>query len=212
MMQFAETSDLLTLIASVDNRRVGDEVVIAWQEILNDLPYDDCRAAVVAHRRTSPEYLMPVHIRRLAEDYARERRRAHNEAVEDAQRRALYADTTRRDRSQDVYALIQQLRDSLPPVDAGKVRRPEVLGWDRARARQERAEPNPHFVAPARNSRVVDGRLELFASPVWVCGEPDAEAPGGVCGRPVESEPCEVHHPNAVDEEHQPSDVEESSR
>lgn len=29
----------------------------------------------------------------------------------------------------------------------------------------------------------------------WVCGEPDPDRPDGVCGMPVEDEPCPIHHP-----------------
>lgn len=29
----------------------------------------------------------------------------------------------------------------------------------------------------------------------WVCAEPDQGFPGGICGMPVESEPCNTHHP-----------------
>jgi hypothetical protein len=49
-----------------------------------------------------------------------------------------------------------------------------------------------------RQTRVVDGRVELWL-PIpllggWVCGEPDDEGIGDVCGITVESEPCPVHH------------------
>jgi hypothetical protein len=51
--------------------------------------------------------------------------------------------------------------------------------------------------------RLVDGRLELwlpFPLPGgWVCGEPDDSTEDGMCGYPVESEPCPVHHPEATE-------------
>lgn len=31
------------------------------------------------------------------------------------------------------------------------------------------------------------------------CAEPDPDGPEGLCGIPVESEPCDVHHPGAVE-------------
>lgn len=47
--------------------------------------------------------------------------------------------------------------------------------------------------------RVSDGRRERWITdPLpggWVCAEPDPTGPDGECGRPVESEPCEIHHP-----------------
>lgn len=29
----------------------------------------------------------------------------------------------------------------------------------------------------------------------WVCAEPDPAFPDQMCGMPVESEPCDIHHP-----------------
>lgn len=49
-------------------------------------------------------------------------------------------------------------------------------------------------------NRAVNGRLELWLPlPLpggWVCGEPDDTRPDGVCGMPIESEPCTDHHPD----------------
>lgn len=48
-------------------------------------------------------------------------------------------------------------------------------------------------------TRLIDGRLELWLPlPLpggWVCGEPDDAQPDGMCGMPIESESCNVHHP-----------------
>ena len=47
--------------------------------------------------------------------------------------------------------------------------------------------------------KVIDGRREawLDLGPLlgagWVCAESD-DSPDGVCGMPVESEPCTIHH------------------
>lgn len=53
--------------------------------------------------------------------------------------------------------------------------------------------------------RVVDGRREEYIRwPLpggWVCAEPDSSMPDGVCGMPVESEPCTVHHPYDEDDD-----------
>lgn len=49
--------------------------------------------------------------------------------------------------------------------------------------------------------RIVDGRRETWivvcGMPGVVCAEPDPSGPDGVCGMPVESEPCSIHHPDA---------------
>lgn len=76
-MNLTETSQLLTVIARYDNRRVDDATVYAWQGVLGDLPYDDCMAGVQAHFATDTAYLMPAHVRRavlqLREDRVRQK-------------------------------------------------------------------------------------------------------------------------------------------
>lgn len=32
----------------------------------------------------------------------------------------------------------------------------------------------------------------------YVCAEPMTDLPDGICGMPVESEPCDIHHPDAI--------------
>jgi hypothetical protein len=142
-----ETSQLLTLIARYDNRRVDDATVIAWHAVLGDLEPADCQAAVIRHVGTSDAYLMPVHIRRLAEEIDRERRKQIREAREVEQAAIEAADPTRRDRSEHVRALIAQLRTELPEGDPDSLRYASKH-WRQvreARERQENAEPNPHF-------------------------------------------------------------------
>lgn len=49
-------------------------------------------------------------------------------------------------------------------------------------------------------TKVIDGRRETWVViglvGGWVCAEPDPAFPDGICGMPVESEPCNVHHPD----------------
>lgn len=134
-MNLAETNDLLTLASTLDNRRFDDATVVAWHEILADLPFVDCRAAVFAHFAEESAYLMPVHIRRRAVEADRIRRRDQRLAIEaaESERLALEAVPTK-DRSAEVTALIEELRDTLPPIDPSKFRRREWLGHDRRRA------------------------------------------------------------------------------
>lgn len=142
-MNLAETHALLTLIATLDRRRFDDPTVIAWQEILAEQPFDDCRTAVINHFRENTDYLMPVHVTRGAEQIDHDRRRKAREAAEHRCLIALESDPTRRDRSADIQALITQLRAALPPGNPDKLRRTEWLQADRRRTR--RAEPNPHY-------------------------------------------------------------------
>ncbi len=146
-MNHAETSDLLTFIASYDNRRIDDATVMAWQPIFADLPFDDCRAAVIAHFTVSDVYLMPVHIRRGALERDRERRRLERERRErDA---AIEAAVGAKDRSEETLALIASVRDSLRDTGQDVLRPAEWVEWERkqARAAWADAEPNPHFKA-----------------------------------------------------------------
>jgi len=144
-VNLAETHALLTLAATLDNRRFDDAAVVAWQEILADQPFDDCRTAVIRHFASTTDYLLPAHVIRGATELDRERRRQHREARERDGQRALEADPTRRDRSAEVRALIAELRDSLPEGDPDKLRRAEWLEADRRRERLAKAEPNPHY-------------------------------------------------------------------
>lgn len=144
-MNLAETHDLLTLAATLDRRRFDDATVVAWQEILADQPFDDCRTAVVRHFASTTDYLMPVHVLRGAAELDRHRRQLAREASEQRSMLALASDPTRRDRSEQTQALIAELRDSLPEGDPDKLRRKEWLEVDRRRERMANAEPNPHY-------------------------------------------------------------------
>ena len=49
----------------------------------------------------------------------------------------------------------------------------------------------------------VDGRMEAWVEIAgmggYVCAEPDPGAPDGICGEPVETLPCTIHHPGQED-------------
>lgn len=143
----AETSQLLTLIRSYDNRKADDATVIAWHAVLGDLTLADCQAAVVRHMGSDDAYLMPVHIRRLAAEIDRERRRAVREAREAELKEIEAADPTRRDRSEAVKQLIAELRERLPEGDPDSLRYGTKYWREQreARERAENAEPNPHY-------------------------------------------------------------------
>jgi hypothetical protein len=140
-VNLVETHDLLTLIAKYDNRRFDDATVIAWRELLADLPFDDCRTAALAHFGRSEKYIMPFNIIQGANDLDRERRRILREQREAAEQRALEARPTT-DRSVELRAAI---RDMLPPGDPDKLRRAEWVEADRRRERLANAEPNPLY-------------------------------------------------------------------
>lgn len=68
-----ETFDLLTLMATRDNRTIGKVDVIAWQQDAGDLDFDDACAAVSLHFRQSTDWLMPKHLRDLVKKIRSER-------------------------------------------------------------------------------------------------------------------------------------------
>lgn len=69
----AETFNLLRTIAALDRRTVGEADALAWHATLRDLPYADCRDAVVAHYRDSADWIMPAHVRQRVRAARRER-------------------------------------------------------------------------------------------------------------------------------------------
>jgi hypothetical protein len=68
-----ETGKLLAICASYDRRKVGDIDVIAWQQVLSDLSYHDCNAAVVAHYAEATDWIMPAHVRNRVKAMRRDR-------------------------------------------------------------------------------------------------------------------------------------------
>jgi len=151
-MNIEETNRLLTVLQQIDKRIIDDPTVIVWQEVLHDLPLDDCVRAATVHYRESTEYLMPAHIVAGARAIQRERMRAERDHERELARIADEAIERGplRDRSPEVQALIAEIRDRLPASD------PDVMTfghgyWRRVREdrerseRAERAEPNPHY-------------------------------------------------------------------
>jgi hypothetical protein len=141
----AEVAKLLAKAAAYDQRTIGQAHVMAWHEVLSDFDLADSLTAVSRHYAEHTERLMPAHVRRLATEIDRERRRLAREQREESERLAIEADPSRRDRSAEVRALIAELRDSLPDGDPDKLRRPEVLEWERQRAREAAEGPNPAY-------------------------------------------------------------------
>ena len=72
-MNLPETARLLTMIASFNNRTIGEADVIAWQSVLPDVPLADAEQAVRRHYAESVEWLMPAHVRRIVRDIHTER-------------------------------------------------------------------------------------------------------------------------------------------
>jgi hypothetical protein len=62
-MKLTETTELLRSIAAIDNRKVNDEVIQAWHQILGQIPFDIAKEALkLAQQDASIKYLEPRHI------------------------------------------------------------------------------------------------------------------------------------------------------
>lgn len=142
----AEVARVLAKASAFDLRTVGEADVLAWHEVLADIDFADALKAVGKHYSEHTERLMPAHVRRIALEIDRERRRQEREARE--QRELAAHAAAARDRSAETYALIAEVRSRLPDTNADVLRRPEWVEHDKARARAERAEPNPHYTGP----------------------------------------------------------------
>lgn len=58
-----EAFRLLRDIAAADHRTVAETDVDVWHDCLDDVDFDDARAAVIEYFRTSTGWLMPAHVR-----------------------------------------------------------------------------------------------------------------------------------------------------
>lgn len=147
-MNIEETGALLAKAAGYDNRTVGMANVLAWHEALSDLQLDDCLQAITLHHRSSPDYLMPVHVRRHAVEVRRDRQRLEleNERRLELETYAAVAGPLT-DRSGEIQDFVHQVRDALPDGNLEALH-PRQEFWRRehtAYVRQQNGEPNPHF-------------------------------------------------------------------
>lgn len=141
-----DAARVLTKAAAFDQRTIGEADVLAWHEALADVDPADALGAVTRHYANSEQRLMPVHVRRISAEIARDRHRVEREERE---RLALEAENARRgpvrDRSADVADMLAELRDRLGASDPTVLRRAEWVRVERARQREAEAVPNPHY-------------------------------------------------------------------
>lgn len=197
-MNLEETGALLAKAAGYDNRTIGQGNVLAWHEALSDLRIDDCLQAIALHHRSSAEYLMPVHVRRLAQEVRRERQERELEA-ERRQELTAYAETAGplTDRSQEIQDFVRDVREVLPEghVEALYPRREYWRREHTAYQRWQNGEPNPLF----------DPTMQPI--PAW---EASTRPPEGAWWEDAEkrerhskvllAEAGRLHRPQAVDE------------
>ena len=128
-MNPAEAAVLLGIAASYDNRKPDETAAQAWALALEDLTFADCRDAVVAHYRVSPEWLMPSQVRTSVRK-VRDKRIADHEheltpppdAREGAALHAWLADARRRLGDGEPVAAINPPELDLKPRNLGDLR------------------------------------------------------------------------------------------
>lgn len=97
----AEAQVLLSMAAAYDNRKPDPDAAKAWAAALDDLPFDDCRHALIQHYRSSSEWLMPAMIRTAVRRVRHKRLEDHPPLVpppglDDAQERRWLREARRR--------------------------------------------------------------------------------------------------------------------
>lgn len=144
-MNLVETAQLLAFVARIDNRRVDDATVAAWQAVLDYVPAGDALAAVKQHFANSDDYLKPFHICRFADEADRERRKRAREAREWEAEQTAIARGPVEDRSDEVTALVRKIADNLPGIPADQKHTRALL-----RARKDHGRPEAKPKKPKR--------------------------------------------------------------
>lgn len=63
-MDMRETAAVLAMVSALDARKVYGEVdAQAWNAVIGDLRFEDCRDAVIAHYQESPHPITPADVR-----------------------------------------------------------------------------------------------------------------------------------------------------
>lgn len=61
-MDASEVGKLLALMATYDQRKIGESDIAAWSMIVGRFDYADAKDAVIAHYAASQDRIMPAHI------------------------------------------------------------------------------------------------------------------------------------------------------
>lgn len=198
-MNLEEIGVLLAKAAGYDNRTVGQGNILAWHEALADLRLDDCLRAVALHHRSSTEYLMPAHVRRLAQEVRRERQDREIEAERHLELEAYATGAgPLTDRSQEIQDFVHQVREVLPDGDVGALH-PRQEYWRREHAayrRWQNGEPNPHF-DPAMQSVPAWQASKSPPEPAWWEDDEKRERHSKI----LLAEAGRLHRPQTVDKE-----------
>jgi len=138
-----EVAIVLTKASAFDQRTIGEADVMAWHEVLADIPVDDALAAVTEHYRESSTRLWPADLRRLAADIDHRRRgAARAREIEAVAEQEQLGRGPAVDRHAETAALLGEVLARISSPDIDPVRERAI-----ARARKERGRPTP---TPAR--------------------------------------------------------------
>lgn len=80
-MNRQETSQLLVIASTIDNRSITEEAMQVWHGLLDDVDYADAVAALKDYYRTETKWLMPAHIRDLVVKHRADARREKGRSV-----------------------------------------------------------------------------------------------------------------------------------
>lgn len=121
-MNPAEAQVLLSMAAAFDNRKPDADTARAWAAALDDLRFEDCRAALIEHYKTSTDYLMPVMIRTAVKRIRAKRIAEAGDltpppGLDVAQTREWLRETRRRIGDGETYT-----PPALPPADPKRLR------------------------------------------------------------------------------------------
>lgn len=167
-----ETGAILALCASYDARTVGKADVLAWHHAIGDLPYDDARAAVLAHYRDRRDRIMPADVRHRVKTIREERIKALPTPAPDTDDPGEYR---------------TRLRDQLRHAADG-LTIPKALDASR------RARPGPAYQA----LRSDDDRDRVLAQSVACPVEWCPARPGEPCRNPTSGLALDAWHPSRL--------------
>lgn len=167
-MNRSETAQMLTAMAALDRRTLGEADVIAWQGMVSDVSLADGLEAVQRHYAEHTEWMMPAHVRRLVRDIVRER-----EALATATGWApgqygipaadvlpeISGPIDESTIAPSVRALLEATRAMLPE-GSREALMPRRVAWERehqAHVRVKDGTPNPLYRPAEERECVVDG-------------------------------------------------------
>lgn len=173
-MNLPETARLLTMIASFNNRTIGESDVIAWQSVLPDVPLADAEEAVRRHYAESTDWLMPAHVRHIVRDIHTERDALARhtgwapgqagvpkaEAMPEISSGSpgWLAGVIQKATSERVAEILAEIRNKLPE-GSREALMPRTVAWEQEQAAYQRhlhAVPNPHY-RPQATEEVLRG-------------------------------------------------------